>query len=618
MSNNDSHKHIVKTSEQWNDRVVEYWTIPRGCLCVELTPKGETKIKIGEGNKYYSQLPYICDHGDLSQYYTKDEIDILFENFNKMAIMSTEEYASKSDLPMDGNKLGDVRFVKSASPSIKTDPDIYLWNGSKWVFVGYEFKDIDISQYLKKDEFHEIFDPVKEQVDEMYPMRHTHENKDILDQTTASYTAQEKEKLADLENYDDTEIRELIHDTGHTHPNKVILDTITTESLWSESDRNKFEALHNYDDSQIKVRIEFLENISHTHPNKDILDTITTDSLWSESDREKFEKLDNLEEFVGTDGRYPGHMGLVPAPKITDIGKFLSSSGTWLNIESASDFIGATDISPGVHGLVPAPNSGQQSYFLKGDGTWGEIPIGTGLMLDEHGNIITVSNVNGIVYDNQTNTLSISYLDGSEVTVPISSGTGGGLYRAGDGISIDASDDLICKNQEYYFDYQVQCQIRSDHLSPSIRTRTFTKLNSSPAFGAVMKFHHPQVSGDMISPMFVSTDPDAVAYNNSYDSMVMEALGPFRYLGRDWYYTSFDRGMEYGVGDLLGNMPSLTDNVYTYDTLVDAAKYLIDTAEPIIAQEISARLGTGLKFDNTGSIELDETIKLVLNCNYDE
>jgi hypothetical protein len=122
----------------------------------------------------------------------------------------------------------------------------------------------------------------------------------------------------------------------------------------------------------------------------------------------------------------------------------------------------------------------------------------------------------------------------------------------------------------------------------------------------------------MISPMFVSTDPDAVAYNNSYDSMIMEALGPFRYLGRDWYYTSFDRGMEYGVGDLLGNMTSLTDNVYTYDTLVDAAKYLIDAAEPIIAQEISARLGTGLKFDNTGSIELDETIKLVLNCNYDE
>ena len=38
MPNNDSHQHVVKTSEQWNERIVEFWVIPRGCLCVELTP----------------------------------------------------------------------------------------------------------------------------------------------------------------------------------------------------------------------------------------------------------------------------------------------------------------------------------------------------------------------------------------------------------------------------------------------------------------------------------------------------------------------------------------------------------------------------------------------------
>jgi hypothetical protein len=75
--------------------------------------------------------------------------------------------------------------------------------------------------------------------------------------------------------------------------------------------------------------------------------------------------------------------------------------------------------------------------------------------------------------------------------------------------------------------------------------------------------------------------------------------------------------MEYGVGDLLGNMSSLTDNVYTYDTLVDAAKYLIDTAEPIIAQQISAKLGEGLTFDDMGAIELDETTKIKIFCNND-
>lgn len=374
MPNNDSHQHVVKTSAQWNERAVEYWIVPRGCLCIELMPDGKTKIKIGEGNKYYAQLPYITSEADLTQYYTKEEINILFENLNRMAIMSTDEYDDKEELPLDGNKLGDVRFVKSSSPSIKIDPDIYLWNGTKWIFVGYEFKDVDLSKYLKKEEFHELFDPVKEKVDEMYPKMHTHSNKEVLDQITAPFTIPEKEKLAGLENYDDTEIRELIHESSHTHDNKDILDAITNDSLWSQSDRDKFDNLHNYDDGPITERVEDLEEKAHTHANKEFLDTIIYPyQIWSQEDREKFESLSNPEVFIGTDGQYPGRKGLVPAPAITDIGKFLSSSGHWLSIESSTDFVGATVDTSGVHGLVPAPMAGQNTYFLKGDGTWSEI-----------------------------------------------------------------------------------------------------------------------------------------------------------------------------------------------------------------------------------------------------
>ena len=70
MPNNDSHQHVVKTTSQWNDRAVEYWVVPRGCLCIELTPEGKTKLKVGEGNKFYHQLPYVCEGSDLSDYYT--------------------------------------------------------------------------------------------------------------------------------------------------------------------------------------------------------------------------------------------------------------------------------------------------------------------------------------------------------------------------------------------------------------------------------------------------------------------------------------------------------------------------------------------------------------------
>lgn len=374
MPNLDSQHHVVKTSSQWNERAVEFWVVPRGCLCVELTPRGKTKIKVGEGNKYFSQLPYVCGDVDPSNYYTKEEINNILNNFNRMAIMSTNEYDSKNDLPMTGNKLGDVRFVKSASPSIKIDPDIYLWNGTRWIYVGSEFPDIDLSKYLKKEEFHELFDPVKLQVDEMYPMRHTHTNKDVLDQTTAPYTIPEKEKLAGLHNYDDTEIRELIHETGHTHPNKALLDMITPTSLWSAADREKFDSLHNYDDTAVVVRIETLESKAHTHDNKNILDQIT--APFTTQDKTKLDSLHNDVAFVGTDGMYPGVEGNVPAPKVTDVGKFLSSDGTWKAAGFDIDFVGATRTEDGEHGLVPAPLAGEQSYYLRGDGTWAKVKSG--------------------------------------------------------------------------------------------------------------------------------------------------------------------------------------------------------------------------------------------------
>jgi len=450
MPNNDSHQHVVKTTSQWNDRAVEYWVVPRGCLCIELTPEGKTKLKVGEGNKFYHQLPYVCEGSDLSNYYTKEEIDNIIDNINRMAIMSTDEYDSKNDLPLDGNKLGDVRFVKSDAPSISTEPDIYLWNGTKWIFVGTDISSIDLDDFVKKEEF----EVVKDKVDIMYPKMHEHDNKDVLDQTTAPFTIPEKEKLAGLHNYDDTEIRELIHETGHTHPNKALLDTITSSSLWNEADRIKFNDLHNYDDTEVIVRIETLEEKSHTHSNKNILDQTT--APFQVADKEKLDSLQNYDVFRGTDGVYPGGKGLVPAPTIEDSGKFLSSSGEWLHVTVvANDFVGATENTDGEHGLVPAPLAGQESYYLRGDGTWAVVESNIG-------------------------------------------------YKAGAGISIT---DVGPINTDYYFDTQVSC-----HLSGNRLAKTFIKYNTEPAFGAIVSVY---VNESFTGPVFVGRTPDSVKYTSN-------------------------------------------------------------------------------------------------------
>lgn len=414
MTNNDSHQHVVKTSEQWNERAVEFWVVPRGCLCVELTSTGKTKIKVGEGNKYYSQLPYITDEIDLSNYYTKEEIDNILSNINRMAIMSTDEYDSKSDLPTTGNKLGDVRFVKSQSPSIKQDPDIYLWNGVAWIYVGYEFKDIDLSQYLKKEEFFSLFNPVQQQVDEMYPKMHEHQNLDLLNRIEEPYTTAEKTKLAGLKNYD-AEIESINDDIDslkedqHHHDNKEFLDTITEDyQIWSIEDREKFDNIPDYAGviAEIQYDIQILDEKSHTHgiDGKGTIDILNRiEEPYTTEEKEKLAGLTSYDIFIGTDGMYPGKTGLVPGPKITDIGKFLASDGTWKTIESSSDFIGATDENDGYHGLVPAPLAGDEGKFLRGDGTWTEVDSTT----YEAGIGLTLGDV---VYHNMNPDLPEEYL----------------------------------------------------------------------------------------------------------------------------------------------------------------------------------------------------------------
>lgn len=365
MPNNDSHQHVVKTTEQWNDRAIENWVVPRGCLCVELTPEHKTKIKIGEGNKFYHQLPYISE-SDLSNYYTKTEVDNIINNLNCMAIKSVDEYDSVNDLPTTGNKLGDVRFVKSTNAEIKPDPDTYVWNGSKWLMVSTPIQDIDPTDYVTKEEFN----PIKNKLDEIYPKAHTHANKDILDGITQA----DRDKFDDLHNYDDTEIRELIAETTHTHPNKSILDSITYQSILSTADREKFDSLHNYDDSNIKTKVTFLESQSHTHSNKSVLDRITQETL------DNMDALaasyviikHDIEELKANEHTHP-NKGVLDS---TTAAYTIEQRDELTRLSNIGPFIGAGPTWDGYLGYVPAPEMGQQTYYLRADGTWSKVKTG--------------------------------------------------------------------------------------------------------------------------------------------------------------------------------------------------------------------------------------------------
>lgn len=275
----DNSDHIMRTTSQWADRAIANWPIPRGLLCIEILTDSTTKLKIGEGDKFYRQLPYVGTNGggDWSNYYTKQQIDTIIRNMNYMSIASTDIYESKERLPSTGNRMGDVRFVRNQQNPLG-DPLEYMWNGSRWIPLGGSISGADLSAYAKKAE-------VNPRLDALERVAHSHANKTILDRVTAPYTAEEKQKLAGLSNYDDTEI---------------------------------------------KHEITELETAKHTHANIDLLNATT--AAFTAADQTKLDNLQNYEPFIGTNGRIPGREGLVPAPATTDTNKYLASDGTWKTI----------------------------------------------------------------------------------------------------------------------------------------------------------------------------------------------------------------------------------------------------------------------------------------------
>ena len=320
----DSYEHIIKTTNQWDDRSIGFKILPRGCLCVELCKNDVTKIKIGTGHHYYSQLPYVTSIDDMTDYYTKEEIDTLLSNLKFISIKSTYEYPSTSNLPMIGNMLGDVRLVHNpqSTPTNPEDPLLYMWNDTleKWIFVGGPFTP-DMSDYVTKQE-------IMPTIDELVIKSHTHQNKSTLDEITQS----DIDKLKTLHNYDDTEIRYQLSDQQqeinelnrdkHTHSNKSVIDQITQSMV---------DSIGSYEEccTTVKRQIQQLQSVAHTHSNKHILDSTTA---------------------VYT----------------------AQNAQTLYDLSQISTFIGATETNDGIFGYVPKPLSGDNTKYLRGDATWGD------------------------------------------------------------------------------------------------------------------------------------------------------------------------------------------------------------------------------------------------------
>lgn len=376
--------HIARTTTQWENARDKYEIIPEGVLCVEFSPSNITKIKIGDGHKYFSQLPYI-GNGDLNNYYTKRETDdrVLQIMLDNCSVRIKGELDSETKLPTHA-ACGDVWFVKSTTESDPKNRYIeYIYSHEhKWEIIGGTPIDIDLSGYAKKEYVDEKINVVNKKIDSFD--HHTHDNKIILDQITAFFTSEEKLKLKELHNYDDTALRELIEQATHNHPNKVILDKIT--AAYTVADKSKLDGLSNYDDTLLIAKITALEELAHEHLNKTILDN-TTASFTKEYEK----KLKWIRVYTGATDNEDGIMGMVPPAPAGDQDYVLNGAGEWVPMQGGSGPIDpATKTKTGVVKIgdgISVKADGTISILPPDEEQIGGITPGVGLTTDRFGKL---------------------------------------------------------------------------------------------------------------------------------------------------------------------------------------------------------------------------------------
>ena len=172
-------EHIVCTTQQWESSSIKYKIIPTGCLCVELTNDGKTRVKIGEGNKYYEQLPYVDADIDMEQI-----VEIIKEYMDNYA---TKEYVDYEIQIVDNT----VHDLDEQVTVLKETVD------------GFDERITDVETDVsgmdtKVDTLDHTVSTYNNRINSLELKAHTHNNKSTLDAITAPYTTQEKNKLAGI------------------------------------------------------------------------------------------------------------------------------------------------------------------------------------------------------------------------------------------------------------------------------------------------------------------------------------------------------------------------------------------------------------------------------------
>ena len=319
---------VNKTSAEW---VSESTIISKGLPCVEFTTDGRTLLKIGDGSKAFSALPYVSDGSfQISNYYTKEEVT---EQINNKVdalgdvVRVKGVKATVGELPTEDNEVGDLWFVGAAGETTDNFSE-YIWTTSgTWEFLGRVQTDVDLSGYVQTKDF----TPVVTRVETLETNVSAHTNNDAI-HVTAEKTAAWDKAVTDLGTHTADKTVHITADERTAWNNKVdkvdgkglstndltdelLADieaavdklegieegatAITVDNAMSATSTNPVEnkavyaAIKGVTDTNTTQQeaIEALQKDTHTHANQAVLDATTASYTTEEKT-----KLSNIEE----------------------------------------------------------------------------------------------------------------------------------------------------------------------------------------------------------------------------------------------------------------------------------------------------------------------------------
>lgn len=186
--------HVSKTTAEW---AAEPTIISKGLLCVEFTTDNKTLVKIGDGTKAYTDLPYITDGSfSISDYYTGDVVDQKITDAiaalgNIIHIRGVKD--TTDELPQENNTIGDVWFVSASDTNAGDSYSEYIWTeAGTWEFIGATSSNVDLTDYAKTSYVDGLVETINDRLTALEQKAHQHTNLEALE----TLTPETIEKLA--------------------------------------------------------------------------------------------------------------------------------------------------------------------------------------------------------------------------------------------------------------------------------------------------------------------------------------------------------------------------------------------------------------------------------------